>query len=102
MDISFQLRRAIQTGTVRIGFRETEKSLLNGKSKLIIIASNVPEDKMLRVLHLAKVSGTPVYRYEGTSFELGELIGRPHFVSVLSVEDPGDSNILELAKEVST
>jgi len=34
--------------------------------------------------------------------DLGELIGRPHFVSVISVDDPGDSSILELAKEVES
>ena len=102
MDVGFQLRRAIETGDVKIGFRSVEKSLLNGKSKLIIMAERVPERMKLRVEHLAKVAKVPVYIFKGGSLDLGELIGRPHFVSVISIDDPGDSSILELAKEVKS
>lgn len=101
MNISFQLRRAMETGDVKLGFRQAEKSLLNGRSKLIILASNVPERIKLRILHLASLSKTPVYTFPGTSLELGELVGRPHFVAVISVDNPGDSSILDLAKEVT-
>ncbi len=102
MDIGFQLRRAMETGDVKVGFRSVEKSLLNGRSKLVIIAEKVPERMKLRIEYLAKIANVPVYVYKGGSLDLGELIGRPHFVSVISVDDPGDSSILELAKEVKS
>ena len=102
MDVAFQLRRAIETGDVKIGFRQAEKSLLNGRSKLIIIAEKAPARIKLRIKHLAKVANVPVYEFKGGSLDLGELAGRPHFVAVISVDDPGDSSILELAKEVTS
>ena len=102
MDLGFQLKRAMKTGDVKIGFRSVEKSLLNGRSKLIIIADNTPERLKHRVIHLAKVGKVPVYQFKGGSLDLGEVVGRPHFVSVISVDDPGDSSILEIAKEVTT
>ena len=102
MDISFQLRRAMETGDVKVGFRQAEKSLLNGRSKLIIIAERIPERIKLRITHLAKIAGVPVYVFRGGSLDLGEVSGRPHFVSVISIDDPGDSSILELAKEVTS
>ncbi len=102
MDVAFQLKRAMETGDVKVGFRQVEKSLLNGRSKLIIMAENAPARIRERVLHLAKIGNVPVYVFRGGSLDLGEMIGRPHFVAVISVDDPGDSRILELAKEVAT
>ncbi len=102
MDLRFQLKRAMETGDVKLGFRESEKSLLNGRSKLIILAENAPEDIKNRVTYLAKISKVPVYYFKGMSIQLGELLGRPHMVAVISIDDPGDSSILELAKEVAT
>ena len=32
MDIAFQIQRAIKTGWVYMGFRQSEKSLLNGST----------------------------------------------------------------------
>ena len=102
MDLSFQLRRAMQTGDVKIGFRSVEKSLLNGRSKLIIMAERIPQRIRMRIEHLAKIAKVPVYTFKGGSLDLGEVAGRPHFVAVISVDDPGDSSILELAKEVKS
>ncbi|NPA86962.1 MAG: 50S ribosomal protein L30e [Candidatus Diapherotrites archaeon] len=102
MDIGFQLKRAMETGDVKLGFRSVEKSLLNGRSKLIIMAERVPERIKMRITHLAKVANVPVYVFKGGSLDLGELAGRPHFVAVISIDDPGDSSILELAKEVTS
>ncbi len=99
MDIQFQLQRAMRTGRVLLGFRESEKSLLNGRAKLIIIAANARPDVRDRIEHLSRVGGVPIYHFPGTSLELGSLCGRPHAVSVISIEDPGDSSILEIVKE---
>ncbi len=99
MDFSFQLRRAMETGKVLLGFRQTEKSLLNGRAKLIIVSLNPPEREKRRILHLAKLAGIPVYSFPGTSIELGYTAGKPFRVSFIAVEDPGDSEILRIAEE---
>ncbi len=101
MDLGFQLKMAMRTGKVNIGFRTSEKSVMNGRAKLVIVASNAPERIRKRMEVLAKAFNVPLYVFEGTSLELGELIGRPHFVAVIAVEDPGESSILEIVKEVA-
>ncbi len=99
MDIRFQIRRAMDTGRVLLGYRQTEKSLLNGAAKLVIVASNAPAREAERIDYLAKVGGVPIYRFSGSSVDLGHVCGKPFVVSMLVVEDPGDSSILDLAKE---
>ncbi|MDN5358569.1 MAG: large subunit ribosomal protein L30e [Candidatus Diapherotrites archaeon] len=99
MDLRFQIRRAMETGKVLLGYRESEKSLMNGRAKLIILASNAPREEAYRIQYLAKVGSVPLYRFPGTTIELGQVCGKPFAVSVLAVEDAGDSSILDLAKE---
>lgn len=89
----------METGKVLLGYRESEKSLMNGRAKLIILASNAPREEAYRIQYLAKVGSVPLYRFPGTTIELGQVCGKPFAVSVLAVEDAGDSSILDLAKE---
>ncbi len=89
----------METGRVYLGFRQAEKSLLNGKAKLVIVSSNSPERERRRILHLAKIGKVPVYSYPGTSIELGYSAGKPFRVSFIVIEDPGDSEILKIVEE---
>ena len=41
----------------------------------------------------SKLSEMPVYTFEGSSVELGSICGKPFTVSVLIIQEPGDSNI---------
>jgi len=99
MDLRFQIRRAMETGKVVLGYRESEKSLMNGRAKLIILASNAPREEAYRIQYLARVGNVPLYAYEGTTIELGQVCGKPFAVSVLAVEDAGESSILDIVKE---
>ena len=44
MDINKSLRLAIDSGEVHVGSKQACKSVESGKAKLVIIASNCPED----------------------------------------------------------
>ena len=99
MDLRFQIRRAMETGKVVLGYRESERSLMNGRAKLIILASNAPKEEAYRIQYLSKVGDVPLYSFEGTTIELGQVCGKPFAVSVLAVEDAGDSSILDIVKE---
>ena len=89
----------METGRIVLGYKESEKSLMNGRAKLVILASNAPKDEAHRIQYLAKVGGTPMYVYDGTTLELGQVCGKPFTVSMLAVEDVGDSSILEIVRE---
>ncbi|NJE07340.1 50S ribosomal protein L30e [Thermococcus sp. M39] len=97
MDIAFELRKALETGKVVIGSNKTVKLAKIGGAKLIIVAKNAPKEVKDDIYYYAKLSNIPVYEYEGTSVDLGTLLGKPFVVASLAIIDPGESNILALA-----
>ncbi|NHV46084.1 MAG: 50S ribosomal protein L30e [Candidatus Methanomethylicota archaeon] len=94
MDISKELKIAMSTGKVEIGFKTSLKAINNKKAKLIIVASNIPEKMKSKIE--AKCNNVPIYIFPGTSWELGSVCGRPHMVSTVAIIDPGESSILKI------
>lgn len=97
VDFTFELRKAEDTGKVVMGAKKAIKYAKMGGAKMIIVARNARPDIKEDILYYAKLSGIPIYEFEGTSVELGTLLGRPHTVSALAIIDPGESRILALA-----
>lgn len=95
------LQVAARTGSIEYGVRRVVKLVLRGNSRVVVIAKNAPPEVKRDLEYYAKLSNIPIIVFDGTNIELGAVIGRPHSVSVLAVIDPGQSNILELATEVS-
>ena len=92
MDINKALRSAIDTGTVRVGTRESCKAADSGTAKLIIVSSNCPEDTAKQV----KESKSPVHRFDGNNAALGAACGKPFPVSAVAILDGGKSDVLTL------
>jgi large subunit ribosomal protein L30e len=42
------------------------------------------------------LSGIKVQVFEGTSWDLGEVVGKPFMVSAIAIIKPGDSKILKM------
>ncbi len=99
MDFARELRTAIRTGKVVLGSRRTIKLLVNGQAKMVIIAQNAPEHIRRDIEYYAKLAKVPVYVYPGTSWDLGAVCQKPFMVAALAILDPGESNILDLARE---
>ncbi len=97
VDFAFELRKAQDTGKIVMGAKKSIHLAKIGEAKMIIVAKNARPDIKEDILYYAKLSGIPVYEFNGTSVELGTLLGRPHTVSALAVIDPGESKILALA-----
>jgi large subunit ribosomal protein L30e len=100
-----ELIRAIQvaarTGVIEYGAREVKELVLHGNAKAVIVAKNSPPELRRDIEYYARLSSIPVLVFDGTSIELGTIIGRPHSVTVLAIINPGQSNILDLARQVS-
>ncbi|KAF5090136.1 50S ribosomal protein L30e [Methanoculleus horonobensis] len=94
MDFNASLRKAVKTGTVFLGRNKTRESIEEGKAKLIVVARNSPES----VKTLVNETDIPVYVYEGSSVQLGKACGMPYVVSALAVIEPGESDILNVAR----
>jgi large subunit ribosomal protein L30e len=93
------VRQCVDSGKVEFGANTGVKRALAGKAKLVVLASNCPEEVRDDVLRFCRLSGVPTAAFDGTSMELGTVVGRPHPVSVLTVYDVGNSNLMEFAKQ---
>ncbi|MGC9210290.1 MAG: 50S ribosomal protein L30e [Acidilobus sp.] len=91
-----ELKAVIKTGKVVLGAKKTLTMLLRNRLKGLIIADNVPREVRKALEDTARINGTPLAVFKGTSAELGSIIGKPFKVSAIGIIDPGDSRILDL------
>jgi len=84
----------MKSGRFTLGYKSTLKTLRGGKAKLIIISSNCPAIRRSEVEYYAMLSKTMVHHYSGNNIDLGTACGQYFRTSVLSITDPGDSDII--------
>ena len=90
IDVSRALRVAADTGEVRFGLRQVRRAARAKAAKLVVLASNCPEDA---VQNLGDVR---LFRFSGTNVDLGAACGMPFSVAAIAVISPGESNILSV------
>lgn len=98
MDVSKEIRQAVDTGKVTLGTDKSRKALKLGQAKLVITASNCQSEVLEDIKHYAGLANIPVHIFAGDSAELGLACGKPFLVSVLALLEPGSSNILSLGE----
>ncbi|MCR4335616.1 MAG: 50S ribosomal protein L30e [archaeon] len=99
VDVSKEIRRAVDTGKVIFGTKNSEKSLKNGSGRLIIIANNVPTLAKEKLVSFAEIGKTPYHVFEGNGLELGSVCGKPFTISTMVILDSGKSKVLEITKQ---
>ena len=95
INIDKAIASAVKTGKVSFG---TNTALLNaktGKAKMIVLASNCPQNIKDEIEYYGKLSKVPILTYRGTSMDLANVSGKLFIISALSVREPGDSEILK-------
>ena len=97
IDVNKQIQIVLRTGKVGLGAKEALESAKFAKAKLLILAANCPENERRDIMYYAKQSSVPVHIYAGTSIDLGSACGKNFVVSALTIREPGDSDIMQLA-----
>merc|ERR1711915_391249 len=92
--INSRLALVMKSGKYTLGYRSTLKTLRQGKAKLVIIANNTPQLRKSEIEYYAMLAKTGVHHYTGNNIELGTACGKFYRCSVLSITDPGDSDII--------
>jgi len=90
INVDKSLIKAVKTGKVIIGANRTVGAAANGSAKMVVLASNCPEDIKTKV----QETNVPVLEYEGTSVELGPVCGKPFTIAAMAILDAGESDIL--------
>uniref|UniRef100_A0A915E1Z7 Large ribosomal subunit protein eL30 n=1 Tax=Ditylenchus dipsaci TaxID=166011 RepID=A0A915E1Z7_9BILA len=94
-NINARLAMVTKSGKYCLGYKQTLKTLRSGKAKLVIISSNTPTlGQKSEIEYYAMLSKTGVHEYHGNNIELGTACGKLFRVSMLSITDAGDSDII--------
>lgn len=88
MDLNRALRAATKTGKLLFGADQAKKAIETKEAKLIILAHNSPNPE------LKDQSIVPTIDFPGSNMELGAACGKPFSISVVTVLDAGDSQLL--------
>ncbi|MGC9072155.1 MAG: 50S ribosomal protein L30e [Acidilobus sp.] len=91
-----ELKAVMKTGKVVLGAKKSLTMLLRNRLKGLIIADNSAKEVRRALEETARINGTPITVFKGTSSELGSVIGKPFKISAIGIIDPGDSRILDL------
>jgi large subunit ribosomal protein L30e len=98
VDVNKQIQIAVKTGKVGLGVKEAVDAARFAKAKLLIMAANCPAKYRLDITRYAKQSLLPIFNFPGTSMDLGAACLKPFVVAVLTIKEPGDSEILKLVE----
>ncbi len=94
--ISAALHLLVKSGTIEFGSRRGLKNALSKKTKAFIVSRNVPFDIKNKILKYCNTNNILLIEFSGSSIELGSACGKPFPVSVISIFNVGNSNIIEL------
>eukprot|EP01098_Paradermamoeba_levis_P009822 TRINITY_DN410_c0_g2_i3.p1 TRINITY_DN410_c0_g2~~TRINITY_DN410_c0_g2_i3.p1 ORF type:complete len:114 (-),score=41.66 TRINITY_DN410_c0_g2_i3:115-456(-) len=92
--INSRLQLVMKSGKYTLGLKSTLKTLRKGKAKLVIISNNCPPLRKSELEYYAMLAKTAVHHYGGNNIDLGTACGKYYRCSVLSITDPGDSDII--------
>jgi large subunit ribosomal protein L30e len=96
MSLNQPIASAVSTGKCKIGAKSSIDAIKKGEAKLVVVAANCPKDEYDDIERYAQLSGIKVQPFEGTSWDLGETVGKPFMVSAIAIIEPGDSKILKM------
>ncbi|MHA1687956.1 MAG: 50S ribosomal protein L30e [Promethearchaeota archaeon] len=98
IDFETNLKVAFKTGKIIYGKNQVLKALRNNPFKMLVIANNIPQELETQLnYYTSLLKDKPyIYKYKGSSLELGLALALPYWVSILGVVDPGDSDILSV------
>eukprot|EP01133_Synstelium_polycarpum_P013677 gene13677-16106_t len=93
-NIGQKLALVMKSGKSELGYKSVLKTIRAGKSKLILISNNCPPLRRSEIEYYAMLSKTNVHLFNGNNIDLGTGCGKKFRVSVMSVTNEGDSDIL--------
>ncbi len=97
-DVNRELQKVVNSGKIRIGAKETIKALRRKEAKIVIHASNCPEEikEEFKDIDKNEKEKIALYEYPANSLELGLACGKPYSIASLCITDTGGSEILRL------
>ena len=93
--INSQLALVMKSGKTSIGFKSVLRDIRNGKSKAIVLSSNLPVHRKSQLEYYSVLAKSKTIFYKGSNVDLGTACGKLFRISCMSITEPGDSDILD-------
>jgi len=97
-DIDTNIKVAYKTGKVIFGKSQVLRQLRQNPFKMLIVSNNIPKqlETQLNYYNSLMKSSIFIHKYKGSSWDLGLAVGKPYMISVLGINNFGDSDLLSL------
>ena len=97
-DIDTNIKVAYKTGKVVYGNNQVLNGLRENPFKMLIIANNCPKalESQFNYYNSLMKNQLFIYKYKGSSWDLGLACAKPYMISVIGIIDQGDSDLLSL------
>ncbi|MBY9012878.1 MAG: 50S ribosomal protein L30e [Candidatus Lokiarchaeota archaeon] len=97
-DVDTNIKVAYKTGKMLYGKTQVLKQIRQDPFKMVIIANNCPDELITQLTYYNSLIDNSIFihRYKGSSWELGLAMGKPYMISVIGINDFGDSDLLTL------
>ncbi|XP_037669737.1 60S ribosomal protein L30-like [Choloepus didactylus] len=100
--IKSNLQLIMKSGKYVLGYKQTLKTIRQGKAKLFILTNNCPALRKSEIEYYAVLAKTGFHDCSGNNIELGTVCGKQYRVCTLAIIDPGDSDIIRSMSEQSS
>ena len=97
-DVDTNIKVAYKTGKMIFGKTQVLRQLRQDTFKMIIIANNSPAELETQLSYYNSLINNNIFihKYKGSSWELGLAMGKPYMISVIGINDFGDSDLITL------
>ncbi|MFW9829081.1 MAG: 50S ribosomal protein L30e [Candidatus Thorarchaeota archaeon] len=98
-DVDTNIKVAYKTGKIMYGKNQVLKGLRRENYyKMLIVSNNCPTELLNQLNYFNSLLKDKVflYRYRGSSWDLGLACAKPYMISVIGVIDFGDSELVSL------
>jgi len=98
-DININIKVAYKTGKILYGKKQVIKNLFrNNPFKMLIVSNNCPVELLNQLNHFNSLLNDKlfIYKYKGSSWDLGIACAKPYMISLMGVIDFGDSDLITL------
>ena len=94
-DIDTNIKVAYKTGKIIYGADQVLRQLRRVPFKMMITSNNCPVELESELNHLNSLMKENIFihKYKGSSWDLGLTMGKPYMISVIGINDFGDSDL---------
>jgi large subunit ribosomal protein L30e len=98
-DVDTNLKVVYKTGKIMYGKNQVLKNLKRENPfKMLVVSENCPGELLNQLNHYNSLLNNQlfIYKYKGSSWDLGLACAKPYMISIIGIIDFGDSDLISL------